>query len=120
MKNALRYFGIWLHMLFLRRLPLSPMYSEDGKTAYYLDSPKFYLDIEEDEPGVWSVYMRDRETGLDSLLIIPPPVVPLSPEMSEIRQLVMRIKDERADKDWQLMHLSISELISKFETTTYE
>lgn len=35
---------------------------DDGKIGWYFDSEKFYIDIEQDIDGKYSIYFRSRDT----------------------------------------------------------
>lgn len=47
----------------MSRIKLIPMTNDDGDLGWYLDSEKFYIDVEQDSSGNYSIYFRCRETG---------------------------------------------------------
>jgi hypothetical protein len=52
------------------RTSCTPMYPEDGRRAYYYDTPELYIDVEEDFhiKGKFSIFVKDRITGNEEFL----------------------------------------------------
>lgn len=46
----------------VNRVPLNTMKFDDGKIGWYFDTEKFYIDIEQDIDGKYSIYFRSRDT----------------------------------------------------------
>lgn len=52
------------------RISCYPMDPEDGRRAYYYDTPELYIDVEEDVniKGKFSIFIKDRITGTEEFL----------------------------------------------------
>lgn len=49
-----------------QKIEMIAMRHEDGRPMFYVDTPEFYCDIEQDENEKWSVYFRDLGTNKEA------------------------------------------------------